>query len=77
MEEFKDWKDIKSWAKKHKFDNLAKRMQLNNDYWNSSGEFGRSQVEICDALRFAQSKEERLRIAQEFDQAFASNYGLY
>lgn len=77
MEEFKDWKDIKLWAKKHKFDNLAKRLQLNNDCWNSSGEFGRSQVEICDTLRFAQSKEERLRIAQEFDQAFASNYGLY
>ena len=77
MKDFKNWQDIKEWATKNNFYNLAKRMQLNNDCWNSSGEFGRSQVEICDALRFAQSEDERIEIAQEFDQAFASNYGLY
>ncbi len=77
MKDFKNWQDIKEWATKNNFNNLAKRMQLNNDCWNSSGEFGRSQVEICDALRFAQSEDERIEIAQEFDQAFASNYGLY
>lgn len=39
MKTFKDWKEIRDWAKDNGLDNLAKRMQLNNDCWASSGEF--------------------------------------
>ena len=46
---------------------MAKHMQLNNDCWNSSGELGRSQVEICDAMRFAESEEDRLDIAGQIE----------
>lgn len=65
MKEFKDWHDIKDWCEENGFDKLAKRMQMNNDCWWSSGEFGRSQVMICDALRFAESEEEREEIARQ------------
>lgn len=64
MKEFKTWHDIKEWCKENGFDKLAKRMQINNDQWNSSGEFQKSQVMICDSLRFAESEEERLKVAQ-------------
>ena len=74
---WKSWQDIKKWAEKHKFDNLAKRLQLNNDCWMSSGEFGRSQKEICDSLRFAEDENKALEIAQNFDRQFAENFGLY
>lgn len=65
MEEFKSWHDIQDWCKEHGFDKLARRMQINNDCWMSSGEFGRSQVAICDAIRFAESEEEREEVARE------------
>ena len=71
------WRDIKNWASKNGFKHLVARMQLNNDGWMSSGEFGRSQVEICDNLRFARDKEEALLIAKEMDKKFATNYGLW
>lgn len=77
MDKFQSWKDIKNWASRNGFKNLAKRMQLNNDCWMSSGEFGRSQVQICDAIRFAEDEDERLEIAEKFDKSFAENYGLY
>lgn len=64
MKEFKSWRDIKAWFEENGYDQLAKRMQLNNDCWNSSGEFGRSQVHICDSMRFAESEEERHEVAQ-------------
>lgn len=67
MKEFKDWKEIKAWAEEHGFTRIAKRMQLNNDCWMSSGEFGRNQVLICDALRFADSEEDRLEIASDIE----------
>lgn len=67
MEEFKSWRDIKAWCEDHGHDKLARRMQLNNDCWMSSGEFGRSQVAICDAMRFAESEEEREEIANSFE----------
>lgn len=65
------------WAKSNGFDNMAKRMQLNNDCWNSSGEFGRSQVQICDAMRFADSEEDRLEIAKQIDDDCSENMGLW
>ena len=68
MEEFKSWRDIKEWCEEHGHKGLARRLQLNNDCWNSSGEFGRSQVAICDAMRFAESEEEREEIATAFEQ---------
>ena len=49
---WKGWKDIKAWAEKKGFKHLVARMQLNNDAWMSSGEFGRSQKAICDNLSF-------------------------
>lgn len=65
MQEFKNWHDIKDWFEEHGYEALAKRMQLNNDCWMSSGEFGRSQVMICDSMRFAESEEERHEVAVE------------
>ena len=65
MKEFKNWRDIRDWCTEHGFEQLARRMQINNDCWMSSGEFGRSQVMICDAMRFAESEEEREAVARE------------
>jgi hypothetical protein len=67
MKEFKSWKDIKEWAEENGFEKLAKRLQLNNDCWNSCGEFGRSQVAICDSIRYAETEEERLEVAGEIE----------
>lgn len=64
MEEFKNWRDIKRWFEENGYEIMAKRMQMNNDCWNSSGEFGRSQVYICDNMRFAESEEERHNVAR-------------
>lgn len=51
---FKNWREIRDWAEERGYKNIVKRMDLNNRCWNSSGEFGRSQVAICDAIRYAQ-----------------------
>lgn len=64
MKEFKSWRDIKEWFEENGYEVMAKRMQMNNDCWNSSGEFGRSQVMICDSMRFAESEEERHEVAK-------------
>lgn len=77
MKEFKNWREIMDWAKSNGLNNMAKRMQLNNDCWNSSGEFGRSQVQICDAMRFADSEEDRLQIAKQIDDDCSENMGLW
>ena len=77
MKEFKNWHEIMDWAKSNGFNNMAKRMQLNNDCWNSSGEFGRNQVQICDAMRFADSEEDRLEIAKQIDEDCSENMGLW
>ena len=74
---WKGWQDIKAWAEKNGFKNLVKRMQLNNDAWMSSGEFGRSQKNICDELRFANDEAEALEIASAMNEAFKENYGLF
>lgn len=55
---FKNWREIRDWAEERGYKNIVKRMDLNNKYWNSCGEFGRSQVAICDAIRYAQDIEE-------------------
>ena len=68
--EFKSWRDIKEWAEKNGWHNLATRLQLNNDYWWSCGEFGRSQVRICDDIRYADYPEE---VAEAIDQALADD----
>jgi hypothetical protein len=77
MEQFKNWHEIKEWAEKNGYKNMAARMQLNNDAWMSSGEFGRNQVEICDAMRSASTEEERHEIAKQIDEATKENYGLW
>ena len=74
---WKNWKDIKKWVEDNGFKNLAKRMQMNNDCWMSSGEFGRSQVEICDLLRYAEDEEEAKKIAKEIDDNCKENCGLW
>ena len=76
MKEFKSWHDIQDWCKEHDFEKIAKRMQINNDCWNSCGEFGRSQVYICDSLRFAESEEDRLEIAQAIEEELAEDIVL-
>lgn len=55
---FENWREIRDWAEEHGYKKIAKRLELNNKYWNSCGEFGRSQVAICDAIRYAQDIEE-------------------
>ena len=65
MTEFKSWRDIRDWFKKNGYEVMAKRMDMNNSCWWSSGEFGRSQVMICDSMRFAESEEERHEVAKE------------
>ena len=66
MKEFKSWRDIKEWFEQHGYPVLAKRMQMNNDCWNGCGECGKSQVAICDAMRYAQTEEEIHEVAQSF-----------
>lgn len=75
--EFKSWRDIMAWAKEKEFKHLVARMELNHQCWNSSGEFGRSQVEICDSIRFAPTEEIAENIAQQMDAQMEENYGLY
>lgn len=69
MKEFKSWRDIKEWFEERGYNLTAKRMQLNNDCWNSSGEFGRSQVAICDAMRFCDTEEEREEIGRQIEES--------
>lgn len=76
-EQFESWRDILKWVKKHNFNHLADRMELNNKYWMSSGEFGRNQVYICDSIRFAENEEEALKIAKKLDKEMEANYGLW
>lgn len=73
MAEFKSWRDIMAWAEERGFKNIVKRMEMNNKYWNSCGEFGRSQVAICDALRFAEDEDERVEIAERMEQELADD----
>ena len=65
---FKTWRDIREWAQNHGLKNLVVRMDLNNNCWNSSGEFGRSQVAICDAIRLAETEDEALEIATQLNE---------
>lgn len=74
---FKTWRDIREWAQNHGLKNLVARMNLNNECWNSSGEFGRSQVAICDSIRLAESEDEAIEIATQLDKEMEENYGLY
>lgn len=74
---FKTWRDIRERAQSHKLKNLVARMDLNNNCWNSSGEFGRSQVTICDAIRLAETEDEALEIATQLNEEMEENYGLY
>ena len=75
--DFKSWRDIMAWAKNKGLKHLVARMELNHRCWNSSGEFGRSQVEICDNIRFAPTEEVAENIAQQMDAQMEENYGLY
>lgn len=74
MKEFKNWHDVQDWARENGFKNIVKRMQINNDYWMSCGEFGRSQVRICDGLRFCESEEERLEVAGMMEEELEHDY---
>lgn len=74
MKEFKNWHEIQDWARENGFKNIVKRMQINNDCWNSSGEFGRNQVEICDSLRFCKSEEERLEVAEQIEEGLNHDF---
>lgn len=71
---FTDWHDIRDWCEKHNFNNLVARMEANNAYWDSCGEFGRSQVMICDSIRFADTEDEALDIAAEMDDELAGDF---
>lgn len=69
MEDFKNWRDIRDWADRGGYKRMVRRMDINNACWNSSGEFGRSQVAICDAMRFAKSEEERRATAEDIEES--------
>lgn len=73
MEQFKSWRDIKQWALDNGYNLMANRLQLNNDCWNSSGEFGRSQAAICDAMRFAVSEKDRHEIANDIEETLKND----
>mgnify|MGYP000170441263 CR=1 FL=1 len=73
MAEFKNWREIMEWADTHGYKNMAERMELNNACWNSCGEFGRSQVAICDAMRNAEKEEERKKVAQVIEKELTSD----
>lgn len=75
--DFKTWREIRAWADSKGFKNLVARMDLNNRCWNSSGEFGRSQVAICDNIRTAEDEDEAIEVAQVMDEEMEANYGLY
>lgn len=70
MKEFRNWREIRDWAEEHGYKNIVKRLELNNKNWNSCGEFGRSQVAICDAIRFASDVEE---VAEVIEQELAGD----
>jgi hypothetical protein len=74
---WKSWRDIRKWCEENEYKNIVKRMDLNNECWNSSGEFGRCQVAICDNLRNSGSEDEAHEIAGALDESFAENYGLW
>lgn len=76
MKEFKNWREIKEWAVEHGFERMARRMQINNDCWMSSGEFGRSQVAICDAMRFAEDEDARVETAEEIEASLEGDWCL-
>lgn len=76
MKEFKNWREIKEWAERNGFVRLAKRLKLNNDCWSSSGEFGRSQVYLCDSMRYAESEQERLAVAEQLEKELAGDIVL-
>jgi len=75
--EWKSWRDIRKWCMDAGYSNVVKRMDLNNSCWNSSGEFGRCQTEICDSLRYAIDEAEAHEIACDLNEQFAENYGLW
>lgn len=74
---WKSWRDIRKWCEENEYKNIVKRMDLNNECWNSSGEFGRCQVDICDSLRNSGSEDEAHEIAGALDELFAENNGLW
>lgn len=76
MKAFKNWREIMEWAKRNGYTNMAKRMQINDDCWNSCGEFGRSQVAICDAMRYAESESERHDVAKVIEQSLVGDMVL-
>lgn len=65
---WESWRDIMAWAEDNGFTRLSKRMAVNNACWSSSGEFGRSQVYICDSLRFTDTEKQALAIAEEIEE---------
>lgn len=73
MKEFKNWREVMEWAKENNYQRMARRMEINNECWWSSGEFGRSQVAICDAMRGAESEEERREVAEVIEQELAGD----
>ena len=66
-----------AWAKDKGLKHLVARMELNHRCWNSSGEFGRSQVEICDNIRLSPTEADAEKIAIQMDAQMEENYGLY
>lgn len=75
-EQFKTWLDIHEWCKQHGFKRVARRLEINNMLWQSSGEFGRSQVAICDAIRACEHEETALVVAEDIDKSLATDFML-
>lgn len=70
MKEFKNWRDIMGWFDAHGYKLLVDRMLLNKAMWNSSGEFIRSQVFICDSMCDCRTEQEREETAQELHEYY-------
>ena len=72
-----NWKQIRDWCQEKGFKNVAARLELNNDCWQSSGEFGRNQVDICDSIFYAEDEADAMEIAKVWDEGLSENYGLW
>lgn len=74
MKQFKDWRDVRDWARGNKFDQLADRLEFNDRNWWECGEFGRNQVYLCDAIRFSKTERERRRVARYLEAEMAGDW---
>lgn len=73
QEGWRSWRDILAFVEELGCKALAKRMRINNKCWESSGEFGRSQVEICNTILACRTREEAEDVVRDMEEAMAED----